>query len=253
MAERAIPFNQLAKAGYNRKIDRKRINDIKADYHEDMMQAIIVSFRDGKYWIVDGQHRAQALYEMNNCDPNTLIMCDVRIGLTYEEEADLFYRYNTGTKPLTFDQKLNGLIESNDENAVDFRNTVESCGYVLGKSLKAVSLAWKVYNRTNGKDTLTEILSLTNSCWPDSKSGADSRIIDGMSMFLKNHGDTYQRDHFIKVMSGVDPEELIKESTTFYKAMDSKSFTKKYCMYTCIVKAYNYSLRNKLTPVGPRV
>lgn len=253
MAERIIPFNQLAKANYNRVIDRARVNRIKNDYHEDMMIPVVVSFRDGKYYIIDGQHRAQALYEMNDCDPNTPIRCDVRIGLTYQEEADLFWRCNTWVKPLSFDQKLNGLIESDDPVAVDFRNLVEEHGYVLGKSLKAVSMAWKIYDSGEGRETLSEILALTSACWQNDKTGADSRILDGVNLFLKHHGSTYQMDHFVKVMKDVSPETLIREATTYYRAMDSKSFTKKYCVYTFIVKHYNYTLRNKLTPVAPKV
>ena len=97
-----IPFNQLAKAEYNRGIERSHLNEIKNNWSDDLKQAVIVSFRDGKYWIIDHQHQATAEYELNGKDPNILIYCDVRTRLTYEQEARLYYRLNTSSKRLKF-------------------------------------------------------------------------------------------------------------------------------------------------------
>lgn len=256
MAEKTLCFHQLAKAGYNRGIKRAHVNEIKRNFHEDMVQPAIVSFRDGMYYIIDHQHQSQAIYELNGSNPNTPIKCKVLTGLTYEQEADLYYRLNTGTQPLGPMDIIIGLIESKDPVAVDFRDTVEACGYVIGgstnKSLKAVSLTFGMFKKGGGKETLSEILSLTNACWPDDSSGVDSRIISGMKVFLSHHRDEYQRDHFIKAMSMIDPRSIIKKAVTFYKQMDSKAFTQPYCTYTELVNAYNTGLRsNKLVAVTP--
>lgn len=255
MAERSIPFNQLAKAGYNRGINRAHVNRIKRNFHEDMVQPAIVSFRDGKYWIVDHQHQTQAIFELNGSDPNTPIKCSVRTGLTYEQEADLYYRLNTGSRPLNFSDKLVGLIESKDATALEFRDTIESCGYVIGggtnNSFNALSLAWKVFNTRGGKERLEEILTLTHECWPNNKNGADGRIIDGILVFLRVHGSEYQRERFIKVMSQTNPKDIVTKATTFFKQMDSRAFTMPYCTYSMIVNTYNMGLRNKLAVITP--
>lgn len=256
MSEKLIPFNQLGKAGYNRGINRAAVNRIKRNYHEDMVQPAIVSFRDGKYWIVDGQHRSQAQYEMNNCDPGTLIRCDVRTGLTYEQEADLYYRLNTGSKPLGFADKLMGLIEAKDDTALRFRDVVESCGYTIsGRSsncIRALTRAWKVFNVNDGDAELTRILTITKAGWPDCAGGTHSLIIDGLALFLKYHGSDYNRDRLISVLSCMIPGELVRKATTYYKQMDSRAFTKPYCMYSIIINAYNKGLRNKLNPIPPQ-
>lgn len=251
MAERVIPFNQLAKAGYNRGINRAHVNKIKRNFHEDMVQPAIVSFRDGAYYIIDHQHQTQAIYELNDCDPNTPIRCDVRTGLTYEQEADLYYRLNTSTRSLGFADKLKGLIESKDAIALDFRFTVESCGYIIGgntnNSLNALSTAWKIFSKQGGKEKLTAILSLAHACWPNEKNGVHTSMIDGISLFIDHHGDVYQREQFVRALSDKNPSTLINDANTFYKSMDSKQFTRQYCMYTLLAKRYNYKLRsNKL-------
>lgn len=255
MTEMYLHYNQLGKAGYNRAINRQHVNRIKRDFHEDMVQPAIVSFRDGRYWIVDHQHQTQAIFEMNGYDPLTNIRCDVREGLTYEQEADLYIRLNTGTKQPTFSDKLTGLIEAKDETALKFRDLVESCGYVVGgsacNSLKAVSAAWRICKKDGGDELLSRILTLTKKCWPDNQSGVDCRIIDGISLFLKLHGSEYQQDRFVKNLSPIDPKEIVRKASTFCKQMDSKSFTMPYCTYTVLLNSYNTGLRNKLIPKHP--
>lgn len=252
MPEKLIAYNQLCKAEYNRPINRAHVSNIKNHFCPDMVQPAIVSFRDGKYWIIDHQHQTQAIYEMNDSDPNTQIRCDVRNGMTYQQEAELYYRLNTSTKKLTLADKLIGLIEAGDPNAIEFRNVVEGCGYVLGSSLAAINKAWQIFNRANGARRLAEILTITNTCWPGRAKGVQAQIIDGLAAFLRNHPD-YKQPQLIKALSMMEPEELIQRSSTYYRQMDSKAFTKQYCTYVIIVNSYNKGLRNssKLVPATP--
>lgn len=253
---REIPFNQLGKAGYNRAIDRAHVNRIKRDFHEDMVQPAIVSYRDGKFWIVDHQHQTQAQYELNDKDPNTPILCDVRDGLSYEQESELYYRLNTSSKVLNFADKLKGRIEAKEASALEFRDIVESNGYLVGNgasnSLGAVRTAYRVFEKPNGGKKLNELLGLTNACWPGSKAGVHAIIIEGISTFLNEHGIEYDRNQFVKALSPQDPSEIVRKAQSFYRQMDSRSFTQPYCTYTILVKSYNAGLRSKkLTPATP--
>lgn len=255
MSLRMIPFNQLSKDKYQTPLNRRIIKRIKEDYHEDMVQPAIVSFRNGKYWIVDGQHRSQAKYELHNNDPNTPILCDVRTGLTYEQEADLFSRLNTGSRIIVKTDFIRAQIEAKDPVALDFRDTVESCGYVMyintSNTLDAISTAWRIYNKKDGKETLTKILTLTNMCWPSNRQGVHSIMLNGLALFLKHHGSEFKTEQFVKQLSGAEPKTLLSDARTFYKNMDSKQFTQPYCMYTGIVNRYNKGIRNKLMVVLP--
>lgn len=254
---KTIPYCQLGKAKYNRGIRRAYVNRIKRDWRPELEHPVIVSFRDGKYWVIDHQHQTQAKFELNGCDPNMPVECEVHTGLTYEQEAELYYRLNTSSIILTFTEQMIGLIESKDDNAVKFRDIIESCGYVVGgktsNSLGAVGAAWKIFNKADGAEKLTRILKLTQDCWPGNSSGVQSHMINGMLLFLKNHGDDFNRDHFIKVLSMTDPREIIRKAKIYYNQMDSKAFTMPYCTYSILINNYNIGLRNKLTPVAPGV
>lgn len=254
---KTIPYNQLGKAGYNRSINRTRVNKIKREFTDDLVNPAIVSFRDGQYWIVDHQHQTQAIYELNGCDPNTPIQCDVRTGLTYEQEADLYLRINTSTKIVTFAEELKGRIEAKDAESLRFRDVVESCGYTVldrtSTSLRALNAAWRIFRKVDGEKELTSILELTHACWPENANSAESIMIWGVSLFLKNHGDEYDRGHFIAALSAIEPKEAIRKARIYYKQMDSKAFTRQYCMYTILVNYYNDGYRNKLMHMPPRV
>lgn len=251
-----IPYSNLAKADYNRAINRKHLNEIKNNWCEDLKQPVIVSFRDGKNWIIDHQHQATAEYELNGKDPNTLIYCDVRTGLTYEEEARLYYMLNTTSMSLGFADELNGLIEAKDSSALEFRYIVERNGYLVGSgasnSLGAVRTAYRVFEKPNGGKKLDELLGLTNSCWPGIKAGVSAEIICGISKFITEHGKEYDRNQFVKALAPQDPKDIKRKARSFYKQMDSRSFTQPYCTYMILVKSYNAGLRSKkLTPATP--
>lgn len=253
MPEKMIPYNQLYKAAYNRKINRSWVNAIKREWRDELENPAIVSYRDGRYYIVDHQHQVQAKYELSGCDPNLLIRCDVRTGLTLAQEAELYYRLNVSSKKLSFTEKLIGLIEAGDANAIKFRDTVEACGWVIGSNaLNAVAKAWKIFNTANGENRLAEILVTANTCWPGEPSGVQSQMLDGFSVFFRNHPD-YKKDRLVKALSQYQPSELVQKANTYYKQMDLRSFTKPYCTYVILVNAYNKGLRGsgKLVPANP--
>ena len=248
-----IPFGQLAKAEYNRSISRSRVNDIKRNFHADQVSPVKVSYRDGKYWIIDGQHTSLVLYELNGSDPSTPIPCEVIDGLTYEQEADLFYRINTSSKPLNTAEKVNSLVEARDPYALRFRDIVESHGYVIGggksNSLHAVSVAWSIFKRDEGR--LSAILDLTAACWQTGTKGVYEDIISGIDLFLTFHGGEYKFERFVKMLSKEQPEHIRADAAFLYKQTRDKAYTKAVCTYSCILKCYNANLHNKLRFVEP--
>lgn len=256
MNERNIPYNQLKKAEYNRPINRSHVNEIKRDFDEALVQPAIVSFRDGKYWIIDHQHLSQAIYELNGSDPNTPIRCDVRTGLSYEQEAKLYYKLNTSSKALNFNDELTGLLEAGDETALAFRDAVESCGYVVKtrnstNALNAVKRAWNYFDGGAGRERLVDALSLARACWPS--NGMNAKMLDGIVMFLDNHGDDYNRSHFVKNFSRLSMEEEVRKGVGHYKLMNSREYTYQYCMYVVLVADYNKNLKtNRITQVLPK-
>ena len=81
-----IPVNSISFAAYQRKPDMERIKRIANKFSIDRMRPIEVSYRDGKYWCFDGQHRAEVYRLMGR----KTIPAVIHYGLNYEAEAALF-------------------------------------------------------------------------------------------------------------------------------------------------------------------
>ena len=81
-----------ANTGYQRKLSQSHVSRIKSDEHFEHRAARnpVLSFRNGKLWVPDGQHTIEALVKRGTNEA----ICDVHYGLTYEDEARLFHILN---------------------------------------------------------------------------------------------------------------------------------------------------------------
>lgn len=260
-----IQYNQLisphenGNPGFNRGItgiNRAKVNEIKRNFDPNQVNPVIVSFRDGKYYIVDGQHTALAIYERSGEDPSTLIMCDVREGLTYEQEARLFYDWNTNSRKPSAADKIWALVCANDENAVEFKNLIERCGYTFGRksanTINPIQTCWKIFNGRAGAKRLENILNLIHDTWPNDASAVNIIIVDGLNLFFKYNEYEFSPERFTKTFSAIDYKAIISDARALYKSMSDRAYTMPVCSYLMIGKKYNNNLRtNRIKLVIP--
>ena len=62
-------------------------------FNWDSYNPISVSFRDGKFWVIDGQHRLYAI-KKNAGGKDVTILCRVFYGMTELDEANYFLKYH---------------------------------------------------------------------------------------------------------------------------------------------------------------
>lgn len=73
------------------------VNTIYDNWDNNECDPLIVSYRDGRFYIIDGQHRYYAALQKGIEN----LPCIVRTGLTKEDEARIFVKTNTSRKQLT--------------------------------------------------------------------------------------------------------------------------------------------------------
>lgn len=98
---------------YQRKLNTERVAKIVAGFNERIANEPKVSFRDGHYYVFDGQHTIVARKHMNG-NNDLPILCKVYYGMTEQDEA-LLFAMQTGY--LKDDADKNHLIV--DEYAAD--------------------------------------------------------------------------------------------------------------------------------------
>ena len=102
-------FLEVPRSYYQRHLNASRVKRIAAEFDERIANAPKVSYRDGHYYVFDGQHTIAARKLLNN-NSDLNIVCKVYSGLTEQEEALLFAQQTGISAPLTAGAKLRAKI-----------------------------------------------------------------------------------------------------------------------------------------------
>ena len=125
--ERSIHTGRLTSGlPYQRPVNPKEVERLVREWDGRLLEPAVVSFRDGKFFVVDGQHRIAAMCRMNGGN-GVMAACRVYTGLTYEQEAELCYRLDKAKKRLSLSQSTNVLVEAGSD-----KETLEIKRFYLG-------------------------------------------------------------------------------------------------------------------------
>lgn len=202
---------------YQRPLDTGRVKKIVSNFNPNLVNPVKVSFRDGKYWIFDGQHTARALV-LKNDGNNLPVYCKVHYGMTIEDEARLFAEQFGLSRAVSSSQKLLSNYIANDVNVVSFKECVESLGIRCtfkktngGKALICYSNAYSIFMKY-GEDHLKSILRIIIEAWNANEASLRREIVSGLDVFLRTYRETekFSRDSFVSKLEKVSPIEIIR-------------------------------------------
>lgn len=216
--DRTLPTSRLTSGlPYQRPVDEKEVDRLVREWDDRLLEPLTVSFRDGRFNVVDGQHRIAAMVKKNG-GREVMVPCKVYSGLSYEEEAALCYKLDKAKRRLSLSQSTNALVESGmDAEATEIRRLIEEAGFrwALGKksgreheivATRAVINAYRLL----GGDAFSRMLALLEQTWHGEPHSLNAVVLSGLALFLKTY-DTELNDRiFIKRLSAVDPDEIIR-------------------------------------------
>lgn len=172
---------------YQREINTNRVKRIAKNFYERIANEPKVSFRDGKYYVFDGQHTIAARKLMNG-NKNLSILCKVYMGMTEKEEAELFSRQTGESAPLTAGIRLRAEIFGEDEVALAFRTANADLGIELDYDQKrgfmrigCIQTAYEAYRKL-GTDRYKEAMKIIIEAWGGTRS---------VLLILNNTGNRY--------------------------------------------------------------
>lgn len=99
---------------YQRKLNTERVAKIVAGFNERIANEPKVSFRDGHYYVFDGQHTIVARKHMNG-NNDLPILCKVYYGMTEQDEALLFAMQTGDSAALTPSARLRANLRGEDK------------------------------------------------------------------------------------------------------------------------------------------
>ena len=202
---------------YQRPVKDSDVNKLLLEWDPRLLTPLVVSYRDGKYHLVDGQHRACVL-RLKNDGKDTAVLCQVYRGLTYEQEAELYYKLDRAKGHLRLPHATKALLESgSDPELVEVNRLLEDAGFIWKLDKPAakdfeIGSTRTVINayRLLGGTSFSRMLLLLAKTWHGAPSSLKSYVLSGMALFVKTYETELKDATFIKRMSGVDPEEIIR-------------------------------------------
>ena len=120
---------------YSGQPDQRPVNDSVVDrlvreWDPRLLTPLVVSYRDGRYNLVDGQHRVCAMRKKNS-GKDVTALCRVYRGMTYEQEAELYYKLDKAKGHLRLAHATKALVESgSNAEVMEIKRLLEDAGFI---------------------------------------------------------------------------------------------------------------------------
>lgn len=236
---------------YQRALDSKRVTKMAQRWNPNIINPPKVSFRDGKYWVFDGQHTI-ALWRQIHKGADKQIECRVFYGMTWLDESELFCLQNGIDKDPTTNDKLRAAFNAGNPDVVDMVNLAKRSGISVdfdGKTSAnwrciASSALFKAYKSLDRPDFINMLDAITKA-WGGDPDSLTSFMITGMSQFYKTYSDKFKQDRLVDSLQKISPAYIIREARGTYSQSRNKYFM-------AILQAYNKGKKNRLEYMGTK-
>lgn len=232
---------------YQRPTDIKRVREIAKNFDERIANEPKVSFRDGKYFVFDGQHTLLARVKRNGGN-HLPVLCKVYFDLSAEDEAALFATQTGISSKLKSGERLRAKAFSNDRLSLDFIEANERLGINVSLSnsrgeyrLRCVATAFKEFQRV-GTENYCEAMKIICEAWDGIPSSFYVPVIVGICRFVNLYEDYYNHDKLVRDLMGVEPKVFIKEAESDEELIGVN------CYVNWLYKRYNSTTNGKKLP-----
>lgn len=220
-----------------RELNPARVNALAADFDPEEIGAPTVNLRDGNYYIVDGQHRIEAMKQIGWGDQQ--VQCWTYEGLTEAEEAEKFLKINNY---LTVDAlpKFRTSVMAGREVESDIDRVVRAQGLCVSRdktpgAIGAVGTLRRIYMRS-GPKTLARSLAIIRDAYGD--AGLEAAVIDGISLVCQRYNGSLNDEKAVESLSkmhgGVGG--LVNRAETLRRQTGNQ---KAHCVAAATVEAIN--------------
>jgi hypothetical protein len=228
---------------YQRDVVQARVDKLVRTWRDSDVGVITVSTRDGRLWIVDGQHRYLAALELGKA--SELVLCRVHEGLSVEQEAELFASLNDQRAPTAYDRFKAGLVYG-DRIAVGVEKATQHYGFVVASSnakgkISCVAKLMELQRRE--PEVLDATLEVISNAWGDERAAVEAPIVGGVAEVLWRFNGSVDRGSLSeKLRKQTDPGALLGHAKSM-KAISGGNVTK--AVATAVLEIYNKGRRSK--------
>lgn len=214
---------------YQRALDSNRVTRMAKQFNPNIINPPKVSFRDGKYWVFDGQHTI-ALWRQIHKGADKQIECRVFYGMTWLDESELFCLQNGIDRDPTTNDKLRAAYNAGNPDVVDMVRLSNIAGVTVDfvkseAQCRCVATAtlfksYKALDRTAFVDMLTVIMK----AWDGDPDSLSQYIISGMSKFYQTYYGRFKQDDLLTTLKKVSPSYIIREGRDLSGSAQNRYF-----------------------------
>ena len=196
---------------YQRKLNTERVAKIVAGFNERIANEPKVSFRDGHYYVFDGQHTIVARKHMNG-NNDLPILCKVYYGMTEADEALLFAMQTGYSAALTPSARLRANLRGEDKASGEFYAATEEAGLHVGFErgggtgrILCINTAFAEFRRA-GAELYKEALTILLEAWGGDPDSLRAEVIQGIVHFVELYHGEYDRERLIYSLRAYEPK-----------------------------------------------
>lgn len=237
-----IKVNELAQ----RDLRQARVDHLAANLDLDQIGNPIVSHRDGYYWVIDGQHRVEALRQFGFTDEP--IQCWSYEGLTSQDEAEMFLKRNDAL-PINAFERFTKAVHAGRSVESDIDRIVRSVGCVVSQdkgrtgAIGAVAALRKVY--ALGPGVLARTLVIIRDAFGD--GGYENVIINGLGQLVARYESDLDDKDLIAKLARIQrgSKGLLQKAEVLHRTTGT---AKTQCVAAAAVEAANGMRGGKKLP-----
>jgi hypothetical protein len=229
----SLRVSQLAQ----RDLNPHWVNKIVAEFDPEEFGTPTVNQRDGFWYVIDGQHRVEALRSLGWDDIK--IECWVYTGLTEQQEAAKFLLLNNRLTVATFPRFRIG-VEAGNEEETAITTIVQNAGLhvALDKaegSINAVGTLRRIYKR-DGELVLARTLAMIRDAY--GTPGMRAAVLDGIALFCARYQTRLDDGMAVEKLAGVHGgvNGLLGRGEKLYQRIGGR---RNHCVAAAAVSIYN--------------
>ena len=183
-----------------------RVDKLATAFDLEQFGAPTVNLRGGHYYIIDGQHRIEALRRWMGDGhwEDQSVQCFAYEGLTEEQEAEVFLRLND-TLTVNAMTKYRVGVEAGRPDETQVNKLVTSLGLRVSLersdgAIGAVGTLMRLFRRA-GPDVLTQTLRIVRDSYGD--AGMEATVIDGLGLLCHRFAEEIDEEQLVTRLGSV--------------------------------------------------
>ena len=200
-------------AEYQRLLRMGKVARIAANFSEYIANEPKVSYRDGRFYVFDGQNTVEARRTCNG-GKDVTIRCKVFYGLTKEDEATLFAIQTGNATCLTAGERLRANLVAENPDALYFVGITSNAGVEF--AYDGIRAPWKIYcietayelYKQYGCERYVEMLHIINEAWKGNVDSYLAGVIRGVARFISVYEGEYSRERLVQQLARTHPKTI---------------------------------------------